>query len=74
MGYFLQEYPFFIENSFSFPLSAILYLCNMKFLIIAAVIFGLYRYSNKRSSIGAQKNEVIDKEEDSDFTDYEEVD
>lgn len=61
----LMKHPFLLQ----IPIFA-----HMKFLIIAAILFGIYRFSTMNNSIETKKTGSIKQEEDTGFTDYEEVD
>lgn len=46
----------------------------MKYLILIALIYGVYKISNMNQLKAGAKNDQIDQEEDEGFSDYEEVD
>ncbi len=45
----------------------------MKYLILIAIIYGIYRITQTRNLIEANKREKLNQEKDTGFTDYEEV-
>lgn len=47
----------------------------MKYLILIAIIYGIYRFTQVQKAISTRKNEQLNQEDDDvGFTDYEEVD
>jgi len=45
----------------------------MKYLILIGLIYGIYRVSNISKKIASGKKDQINQEQDSGFSDYEEV-
>ncbi len=47
----------------------------MKFLILIAVIYGIYKFTQAQKALSTRKNDQLNQEDDDvGFTDYEEVD
>ena len=47
----------------------------MKYLILVAIIYGIYRFTQMQKALNTRKMNQIDQEDDEPgFTDYEEVD
>lgn len=47
----------------------------MKYLLVVAVIYGIYRFTQVQKKLDAQRRAQLNKEEDDEgFTEYEEVD
>jgi len=47
----------------------------MKYLILVAVIYGIYKYTQAQKALNTRRNDQLNQEEDDgSFTDYEEVD
>lgn len=47
----------------------------MKYLILIAIIYGIYKFTQVNKALNARKMDQLNQEEDDEgFTDYEEVD
>lgn len=46
----------------------------MKFIVLIAIIYGVYRVSSVVKIVAAKKAQELDQEKDEGFTDYEEID
>ncbi len=46
----------------------------MKYIILIAIIYGVYRVSAVAKVIAAKKTQELNQEKDEGFTDYEELD
>ena len=46
----------------------------MKYIILIAIIYGVYRVSEVAKLSAAKKSQELKQEEDEGFTDYEEID
>lgn len=46
----------------------------MKYLILIAIVYGIYRVSQVAKLMEAKRNRELNQEKDEDFTDYEELD
>ena len=47
----------------------------MKYLVLIAVIYGIYKFTQTQNALKARKQDQLNRqEEDEGFTDYEEVD
>lgn len=46
---------------------------GMKYLILAAIIYGIYRFTQPKKPLSSGREQIDKEEEDEGFTEYEEI-